>query len=514
MKPAAGPIDSLRALRRNLLANLAGKSWGGLLNLACVPVYIHLMGIEAFGLVGFYLTFQAVFNVLDLGMSTTMNREMAKRQSRSEAAQETRDLARTMELVYWALGLVIGVSVWLLAPVVVDHWVRVRNLDRDTVLQCVEMMGVLMVLEWPLTLYVGGLQGTERQGLLNGVMASAATLRYGGAILVLWLVSPTVTAFFVWQMITGALRTAAVGLAFWHTLPRADRRARFRSVLISEVAGFAGGVSAITLESLVLTQSDKIVLSKILTLKAFGYYTLAWTIAGGLSVVVAPVFSAFFPRFSALVHDGKQSELVEVYHHGCELMSVVLLSAAAVFAFFAHDIVAGWTGSAAIADHVYLVAILLVVGAALNGIAYLPYGLQLAHGWTTLSMYMNGIVVLVMVPLLIFMAMWYGAIGAAIVWVLVNLSYTIIEVPLMHRWLLHDEMSRWYISDLGLPLAAAAVIALAARVIMPAPGAGLAGMLQIFAVLLVTLGFSAAIAPATRAWIKASFRSQLGFATR
>ena len=81
-----------------------------LLQMACVPLYIRFLGVEAYGLIGFYLMLQAILQVLDLGLSPTMNREMARYSVQPEKADEARDLVRTLELGYWLIGLMIGLT--------------------------------------------------------------------------------------------------------------------------------------------------------------------------------------------------------------------------------------------------------------------------------------------------------------------------------------------------------------------------------------------------------------------
>ena len=94
----------------DLAANFAGVGSSALLQFACVPLYLKFLGIEAFGLIGFYLMLQAVLQVLDLGLSPTMNREMARYSVQPEKAAEARDLVRTLEAGYWLIGIAIGVS--------------------------------------------------------------------------------------------------------------------------------------------------------------------------------------------------------------------------------------------------------------------------------------------------------------------------------------------------------------------------------------------------------------------
>ncbi|MCK7491684.1 MAG: hypothetical protein MZW92_08325 [Comamonadaceae bacterium] len=59
-------------VRRNVVANFAGQLWSALMGVVFIPVYIHLLGLEAFGLVAFYVTLQALSVVFDLGLSGTI----------------------------------------------------------------------------------------------------------------------------------------------------------------------------------------------------------------------------------------------------------------------------------------------------------------------------------------------------------------------------------------------------------------------------------------------------------
>ena len=54
-------------LGSKILSNTAARIWVTLLNFAFVPLYIRYLGIEAYGLIGFFATMQGLFSVLDLG---------------------------------------------------------------------------------------------------------------------------------------------------------------------------------------------------------------------------------------------------------------------------------------------------------------------------------------------------------------------------------------------------------------------------------------------------------------
>ena len=111
--------------------------------LSCIPLYIKFMGVEAYGLVGFYLMLQAMLQVLDLGVSPTMNREMARYSVEPEKADEARDLVRTLEIGYWLVGILIGVALVAASPWVAIHWIKAIPYRSAAIRDAVTLMGVL-----------------------------------------------------------------------------------------------------------------------------------------------------------------------------------------------------------------------------------------------------------------------------------------------------------------------------------------------------------------------------------
>ena len=65
-------------LKRNLVANYAGQAWSAVMGLAFIPVYIHYLGVEAYGLIGLFAVLQAWLALLDMGLTPTLAREMGR----------------------------------------------------------------------------------------------------------------------------------------------------------------------------------------------------------------------------------------------------------------------------------------------------------------------------------------------------------------------------------------------------------------------------------------------------
>jgi O-antigen/teichoic acid export membrane protein len=488
-------------LRHNVAANLLANGWTAAMALAFVPIYIHFMGIEAYGLIGFFIVLQGVFSLLDLGLSATLSREMARLSVLPDKAQEMRDLVRTLEIIYWAIALFIGLIVIALAPIITHRWVQAGQLPNATVKQAIMLMGLAMALQWPFGFYSGGLMGLQRQVLLSGVNAVTATGRGAGAVLILWLISPTIQAFFVWQIISSGLRALLVAALLWRGLPATGVVAGFKVNLLRNIGRFAAGMTGISAMALILTQLDKIILSKMLTLEMFGYYSLATMAASVVGFMVNPFFAAIYPRLTQLVTLGNQNELKEVYHRGCQVLSVLIFPMALLIALFSRELLFLWTRNQVTVANASLILSFLVIGAALNSLIYLPYALQLANGWTRLTFYMIGISAVFLVPLIILMTLHYGAVGAAIAWIVLNTGYAFVYIPFMHRRLLIGEKWRWYLEDVGLPLVAAlAIIGVGRWLINFQMSVPVMGVLLFLTYLAATVA-AALAAPRTRTWI-------------
>jgi len=86
--------------------------------------------------------------------------------------------------------------------------------------------------------------GLQRQVLVNAILVLTGTLRSVGAILVLWLVSPTIEAFLAWQVISSIIGSGLLLAAMWYSLPKHAERARFRGNILYGVWKYAAAISA------------------------------------------------------------------------------------------------------------------------------------------------------------------------------------------------------------------------------------------------------------------------------
>lgn len=443
---------ALTIVEKNVLSNFLARIWAGLISIALIPVYIQYMGVEAYGLVGIFVSLQTLLLLLDLGLGATISREFARFSKANEKSEYLLDLLKTLEVFYWAMGAVIALTVVSLAPIITSHWLSPESLPADTVTTTIKLIGLTIAFQWPSALYSGGMSGLQRQARLSAVVSILSTARYVGAVAVLHFFSPSIEAFFCWQLLIGIIQTPILRYNLMKVFPPVKRKGIIRFSTLAPLWQFATGMLGISILSTLVTQLDKIILSKMLSLEEFGYYSIATAAAGSLYTVVGPVFNAFYPKFSQLYEEGKTAVIDGDFHQGNQILAVALFPVMWLMFFYSVDVLLIWTGSLDLASKVGVLIVPLVVGNTINGLMNIPYAVQLAAGWTRIPLFTNLAGLLLLLPALLHASIKYGAIGAATVWLLFNVIYMIITVIVMQRLAFKGRTRTWLLKDIGLPM--------------------------------------------------------------
>lgn len=454
----------MSVVKKNIIANILGKGFSALLSIIFVPIYLKYLGAEAYGIVGVFATLQSVFMLADMGLSGTFTRETARLSVMEDGAQHMRDLCRTFEGIFVAVGFLIVLIIAASSQMIAEHWVNLEHLSVPAVSNSIVLIGVAVGLQFPFFIYQGGLLGLQRQMHLNALLLGLGFVRGLGAVLILKFVDPSIQAFFIWQVAISAIQLVAGYFLVWWSMPVAIGRPRFDLNLIRPLWRFAAGTAGTILTGILLTQSDKLILTKILPLEKFGYYALAGVVASIPGMIAMPFNNAIYPRFTQLVAARNFSELTDLYHRSCQVLAVLLIPVGLVVAFYSKELILAWTGNTVTAQNTYLLVSILVIGSTLMGLMIIPYSLQLAFAWTKLGLYLNIVAVITLIPSMVWLVSIYGSLGACFLWVALYTGQVIVMIHLMHQRILQGEKWKWYVEDVAKPLLATLAIVAIGRV--------------------------------------------------
>ena len=436
------------SLKNNIISNYLSQLYVTLIGIALVPVYVKYMGAEAYGLVGFFAMLQAWFNMLDLGLSPTIARESARYHGGGMLPLDYRRLFRALSVIFTTIALVGGISLWLLAQVVATRWLNVETIPRAEVLFAVQIMAISVALRWMSGLYRGVVSGAERLILLSGFNALIATLRFVGVMGSMWLWGFTPKVFFVHQMLIAVLEVGGLFLMSRRLLPAACS--------LSEAIGwsfhpvmprlkFALTIAFTSSVWVLVTQTDKLILSGILSLSDYGYFTLAVMVASGIMVISGPVSSAIMPRMARLHAEGQHDEIIRVYRSATQLVTVIAGAAAITVTFCAEPFLYAWSGNVELAANAAPILKLYAIGNGVLIVGAFPYYLQYAKGDLRYHLIGNIVTGVGLIPGIIYASIKYGAIGAGWVWLGFHLLGLLMWAGYIHHKLSLDCTEYGYI---------------------------------------------------------------------
>lgn len=449
------------SLKASIAANYASQLYATLIGILIVPLYVRYMGTEAYGLVGFFGMLQAWFNLLDLGLTPTISRESARFRGGAISALDYRRVYRLLSVVFFAIAVCGGIALLLMAGTIADRWLKPESLATADVVEAMRIMAVCVALRWMSGLYRGVVTGAERLVWLGGFNAFIATLRFAAVLLSMWLWGFTPTVFFWHQMAVAALEVLMLRQMCRSLLPVVDGFAGqigWSFEPVRPLVRFSLTIAFTSSVWVLVTQTDKLILSGILPLAEYGYFTLAVLMAGGITILTSPVSIVVLPRIARLHALGDRSGVRRLYGEMSQVVSITAGAAAVTLVFAAEPVLFAWTGSRQIAEACAPVLRLYAIGNGLLALGAFPYYLQYAMGDLRYHLIGNVALVVLLVPALIFAATRAGSIGAGWAWVAVNALYLFGWVAFVHSRLEPGLHLRWLFTNLFATVLPATVV--------------------------------------------------------
>lgn len=423
---------------------------------------MRLLGTESYGLVAFFTLLQTWFQLLDMGFTATIAREAARYLGGGSDSRHLRQLLRSLEAIFWAVGLVAALALACASPTIATQWLSARFLPTDVVVASLAIMAFAISLRWISGLYRGAIAGLERQVWLSVFNVAAVSLRFIGVIPVLVHVDSGVIAFFVWQAAVSCLELVVLVAFTYSRIPRPEGGqvgwswAPLRSVFgFSAIAAFTSGVGVL------VGNVDKLILSRTMMLEQYGYFTAAALVASSISLAAAPVATALMPRLTRLSEQKDQDGFFLLYRQATQAIVALAGTGAVVLGVFAEQVLWVWTGNAEFAQGFFMVLVLYAAGNAFLAVTAFQYYLQFARGDIRMHLWGNIGFLLVLVPAIILATLRYGPLGAGIVWVAINALFFLVWVPVVHRrflpgrhvgWLRRDVLNVLVVPVVAIPL--------------------------------------------------------------
>lgn len=414
-----------------------------------IPIIISCFGLEGFGLVSFYYLILATLQIFDFGLSATLLRETALNFNQDKSY--VKSLLRTFICIYLVFGLIFSSILILLTHEVAENWLNISMTDIEEVYRSIFFMGAALFIRWPVSLYQAVLIGSGNQVLYSKLNMAMVIFSQIGAVIYVDSIQGSVSSFFLWMFVASVVHHFML-LFFSNKQLRSHISSKINFHLIGTVWKYSLQMSGISIVGLLLTQLDKVILSKLLPLSSFAHYSLAVTITSALFIIFIPFYNIIYPKFTHCVLQNNQKKLIEFYETGSYILCALLFPLLFFLSLNSSLIVLTWTQNRQITDDVLPILIPMLIGTTIQGIMYMPYALQQALGKVKIPLIVCCFMLLLMILIMPYLATNYGAIGGAVSWLIVNVFYFFASLTFTHKYLIDTKFSNFVATQLGRPL--------------------------------------------------------------
>jgi O-antigen/teichoic acid export membrane protein len=454
----------LPSVYKNIAANYLGNIITAALAFLFVPVYVRYLGISTYGIIGFFATVQVLFSFLDMGIGMAINREMARHYHNSSMAGYLRKLSHTLQLVYWAIGLMIGIVLLIGSPYLSANWFKETTVPRNTVYLAFIILSLTIGFRWPYGLYSSGLRGMQHQVALNIHDLFWGLTKTIGSWIVLKYFDNTLQSFLWFQCAITILQTFGVMLMLWYYMPRNVEKNElvFDKSILKNISRYAAGMGIAAILGTVVLQMDKIIVSKMVSDKQFGYYTIATNVSILVYNVSFPLYMAILPHFTKLFFEHNLTKVKEDFHFYARMLSSLLLPFSIVIFFYSKEFLWLWTKNTELAETISPILKLMIAGTTLNAMIMPVHTLLLANNRVRFMLYSHVAACVIALPVIILLTLKLGVKGGAVSVLLLFAGYVCVQAPLIFRNLnLKGSLIRWYTGDilfLAIPLIALSLV--------------------------------------------------------
>ena len=436
---------------KQLLLTYIAQGWSSFLSVASIPIFIRQLGVDAYAFVGLLLAMCAVLSLVDVVATPVVNLEIATLKDRIDSKSQIYSGFVTLERLASLLLLPALLLVYLVSWSISTNW-QINNMQEvGAPINILLLLAFISMLKIPEAIYKTYTLAFELHDVFSFVTIIVTSIRWILGIFIVSVFNLGLLEFFGFYLCATFIGICIYRLSLKKYFATSKIKAVIDYSILTRNLRLIKGVITIAVVSLLLTQIDKLIVGKSLGITDFAYYTLCTNIAAAIFLTISPITQVAFPKIANAVAKNDNLHLRSIYHLVCRAIAIVVSSIVCVGAYNAVSLLYLWTGDMDIAINAAPVLKLMLLSVLFNSIAWGPYQIQLAYGWTSLNIKLSLVLLPLYVAGLILSTYLFGVVGVAVCATVLNFTFAIIGTYYMHIKVLPGDFLMWLRKDVVLP---------------------------------------------------------------
>jgi O-antigen/teichoic acid export membrane protein len=402
---------SSRLLITNAIWNIVGRIAPVFVAILTTPKLIHLLGLSRWGVFTLALSLIGTFGIFDLGLGRALSRAVASRPPSTDN-KEIADLILTGVAVLACIGVIAGLVLSACVDVWVYHGLKIPDELRREVLFSL----FVFCATAPLVMINAALWG-----VLTGFHAFKATNLINIPISLMYYIGPMLMLY-LWDSLIAVMIVLA-GCRLWMAIAyiRLTRRlvpelkqARLQPDILAPLFRYGSWLTVSNVLYPILTYLDRFVVSSVIPVAATSFYTTPFDAVNRFSMLTASITASAFPAISSSYHSDPP-KTVKLYKTSSLAISSILLPICLSCALLSYDILELWIDQD-FAENGSQIMKILCLGIYISGVDSTTGTFLEAIGRPDIASKITILQFFIYFPLLYFLLIKFGLIGASIAW--------------------------------------------------------------------------------------------------
>jgi O-antigen/teichoic acid export membrane protein len=376
----------------------------------CMPVLLHRMGPDRYGLLLLVWAVVGYFSIFDFGLSRAITQLVARAYKVSVA--EAAPVLATGVLALGIFGVLGGLILYSASPLV-EHVARIPVLLREETAKAVRVLGIGL----PFVIVSAGLRGAL-EGVFDFAWINLIKMIVGIGTYLLPVAVIFLSLRLDWICAALVLLRALTCLSYYVRCRIFFNLRRSPNLLDVQVAkrlmGYGGWITVSNLMSPFMAYLDRFLVAGAISVALAGYYSTSQEIVTKFQIIPAAVLSVLFPAISRS-HQSSPELAGDIFFRGTQYVTFALFPLAAACLLFAREGLGLWFG-VEFASQAYLVAQILTVGSFINCLAFNPFSFLQGIGRPDITAKIHVIELPVYLLMLWVLTKQLGVIGVALAW--------------------------------------------------------------------------------------------------
>ena len=439
------------SLKINVLSNYIASALNIGIKFLLIPLYIKYLTIDEYGLISFFGTLTSVFVILDLGISLTINKEVASAVAQKKDPLKISNILRTYESVYWLVAVLIFVLIAVFSDFIAQTWLSSETISKSVLSTAVFLMGVTLLFKWPISFYNNALAGFQKMLTMNAVKVVVNILNFFALWILFKLYNLNILGYFNFLIALSALNILMLIFFVWKYKGLDFLKAKFIINIFLRGKKFMLGAGYFSLVLTFYVLIDKLIISKYFTLTELGYYSIISTVSLGFLQSAYPISSALFPKFVENYAKNKKEDSFMVFRKSYQILMILLFTLSSLLFIFKEQILYLWLQDKEVVSRSLLYLNPLLMGAVLYGLHILIATMYTSLGKTKALNQLYTFVFIVYVGLLVIAVVCNILAFVAYAWLIANIILLILSFILLTKIIDLREFKIFLFKDFLIP---------------------------------------------------------------